>query len=137
MDEAARLRAAVLARFTTGYVDLQEELESILRVLRFQREALTNKMTEGFGYKQMELSVENAKLAKELTLCYQKAVDSKVKLDKHLKDRAEEMSPAEEVASVAKYIQGLDSGLRRKLLIDSLAFHNANCTNSQWYIKAE
>lgn len=135
--DSSKARAEVLAKFTTGAIDLQEELDNILRVLKFQRQALTNKMTEGFGYKQMELNPDDAKLANQLTLSYQKAVDSKVKLDKHLRERAEELTPAEELESVKRYVQNLDSTIRRKMLIELLEFHNANTINSQWMITTE
>lgn len=130
-------RAELLAKFNSTAVDLAVELDEILKVLRFQRQALTNKMTEGFGYKQFELKAEDAKAATTLTLSYQKAVDAKVKLDKHLKDRAEELTPEQELESVALYIKTLPSTDRRKLLIEALAYHNANTTNSQWFIYSD
>lgn len=132
-----KTRSEVLARFATGAIDLMEELDNLLRILKFQREALVNSMTDGFGYKKMELNPAHAKLAAQLAVTYQKAVDAKVKLDKHLRDRAEELTPAEEIAGVKTFIECMDSTARRKLLISLLEFHNINVTNPQWLIKSE
>lgn len=132
-----KTRSEVLARFATGAIDLMEELDNLLRILKFQREALVNSMTDGFGYKKMELNPGHAKLAAQLAVTYQKAVDAKVKLDKHLRDRAEELTPAEEIAGVKSFIETMDSTARRKLLISLLEFHNINVSNPQWLIKSE
>ncbi len=131
-----KIRNEVIARFSSGAIDLMEELDSILRVLKFQRESLVNSMTDGFGFKQMELNPGHAKLGSQLAASYQKAVDAKIKLDKHLRDRAEDMTPAEEVASIEAFIKTMDSTARRKLLISLLEFHNINVANPQWLIKS-
>lgn len=130
-------RADVLAKVANSAVDLQQEWDELLKLLRFQRESLWNNMTKGFGYKQEQLDSGDARLAVQLTGCYDKAVAAKIKLDKHLKDMADGMSKEEEVASIKKYIENLDSTTRRGMLIELLQFHNANCTNTTWLIKSE
>lgn len=127
MDEKKKSQAEVMSKFSSGVVDLMEELDALLRILKFQREALVNSMTDGFGYKKMELNPEHAKLSATLASVYQKTVDAKVKLDKHLRERAEDMSPEEEVQSIELFIKGMNPVGRRKLLITLLEYHNFNC----------
>lgn len=136
MDASNKARKEALARLGVGNIDLADELNEILKVVKYQRESLTNSMVSGFGYKQDELNPKHAALARDLVMAYQKAVDAKVKLDKHLRSFAEDMTLEEELDSVEKYIKDLDSTKRRKLLISLLEFHNANVTNTSWLIKS-
>ena len=45
--DSSKARAEVLAKFTTGAIDLQEELDNILRVLKFQRQAVHAVLPKG------------------------------------------------------------------------------------------
>lgn len=132
-----QIRKETLAKLLSSSVSLQNELEDLLKILRFQRETLTNEMVSGMAYRQQDLSESLVTKTSKLTLAYEKALSAKIRLDKHLKDAAAEMTPDEELESVKKYIIDLDSMVRRGVIIDLLNYHNTNVTNTAWYIRSE
>jgi|JI10StandDraft_1071094.scaffolds.fasta_scaffold199377_2 maleate cis-trans isomerase len=134
--ETEKARKESLARMFTSSADLQAELDRLVQILRYQIDCLSNELVQGQGYKQNELDNDIVNKVSKITTAFEKAVGSKVRLDKHLKDKAEEMSPEEEQESVIDYLKRLESPIRRKILINLLEYHNANCVNSSWFIKA-
>lgn len=100
-------------------VRLADELDSLIAMYVFAREALQIEMTEGMGYKQQGILDSIVKKLKELTTGLNSLVEAKIKWDKAAKQLAATMTPAEEMDAVFKYIVSLDhdaqTNLRHKL----------------------
>jgi hypothetical protein len=101
------LREKALAKFDARSVRLIDEIEAMLKLLVFQREALQNNLFSGLGYKQDSVDLKTVAASKELTLAYTRMVEAQIKLDKHLKQVADLMTPEEEREAVKKYILSL------------------------------
>lgn len=100
-------------------VRLQDEMDKLIKMYAFQREALENEMVSGMGYKKMGTDDKFLKKLKELTIGMNNLVETKIKYDKAQKSLTASMTPAEELEAVFKFIMSLDyetrNGLRRRL----------------------
>lgn len=100
-------------------VRLQDEMDRLIKMYAFQREALENEMVSGMGYKKMGADDKFLRKLKELTIGMSNLVEIKIKYDKAQKSLIASMTPAEEEDAVFKYIMSLDyaarNGLRRRL----------------------
>jgi hypothetical protein len=118
------LREKALAKFDARSVRLIDELEEMLKLLVFQREALKNSAFEGLGYKQKTLDINQVRASKELSFAYTRMVEAQIKLDKHLKQVAEMMTPEEERDAVKKYVASLSTADSCALLSEMVSAHN-------------
>lgn len=107
-----RLRALV--------VRIEQELDAMIRMFAFAREALENEMLSGLGFKQHGLQESLPKKLKELTLGMNSLVETKIKWDKAKKQLGEQLSPAEERAACVEYIMSLTDDERHQIR-DSLS----------------
>lgn len=123
--DSEKLRAEAYARYSTAGVSLVQELDNILRALAFQREVVEKEMLRGQGFKGETFDLKLVAATKELTLAYSSAVTSKIKLSKHMKDIAEEMTHDEQVVAVKEFIKVMEQLPRRTLLRELTNYHNA------------
>jgi hypothetical protein len=117
-------------RYGLETVQLQTELDHLIKILKFQREALENEMMEGMGYKQVGANSDIINKLKSLTLAFEKATTSKIKFDTHLKVLAERMTPEEELAAVREFIRALPNAERGIMLKELVAWHNVRMEGS-------
>jgi hypothetical protein len=59
-----------------------------------------------------------------LALAYTRLTDAQIKLNKHLKDIADVMTPEEEKAAVRKYVQAMSQMDRGVFISDLIKWHN-------------
>lgn len=112
-------KAEAYARYSNSAVSLVQELDNILRALAFQREKIERDMVEvNFFDKNMVFAL------KELTLSYSSAVTAKIKLDKHMKSLADNMTQDEQMSAVINFIQLLDGRERSNVLRELIKWHN-------------
>lgn len=107
------------ADLTSMVVRLENELDKLINMFAWARQALENEMLDGMGYKQAGLSEAFTKKLKELTIGMNSVVETKVKYDKAKKAMAKEMTATEERDAVFKYIMTLPEN-ERDLLRDRL-----------------
>lgn len=119
-DTPEQLRETAKSKYELAVVRLEDELDRLVKMYTWAREALENEMFGGLGYKQMALGDKEVKKLKELTVGINNLVESKIKYDKAKKQLAAAMTPAEEMDAVMKYIQSLDTN-DKKLLRNRLA----------------
>lgn len=122
--EQEELRKDALARNDARGIRIMDELEEMLRLCRFQREALKNECTDGFGYKQLAADLKTVQKTEKLALAYTRLTDAQIKLNKHLKDIADVMTPEEEKSAVRKYIQAMSQMDRGVFISDLIKWHN-------------
>lgn len=125
-DNLEKLRVAAMAKNDSRGARLVDELEALLKLLRFQREALNNECFEGMGYKQMAADKSTILKSKELSLAYTRLVEAQIKLNKSLKDIAEQMTPEDERGAVRKYIQAMEPADRGKFIHELWEYHQAH-----------
>jgi len=121
--EVDTLRLEAIARFDQRGVRLVDELNSMLKLLTFQREALQKSLFSEFGYRQEAVDLKTVQASKELTLAYTRMVEAQIKLDKALKSLADQMTPEEEKETVRKYIRAMTPFDRGRFMDDELQWH--------------
>lgn len=87
---------------------LEDELDSLIKMFSFARQALNNEMFSGMGYKQMGIGDKEVKKLKELTIGMNSVVEAKIRYDKAKKQLAATMTPDEEMSAVVTYVKSLD-----------------------------
>lgn len=123
-------RAEIAAKYQSASVNLIDELESMKKVIKFQRECIEGAQFEGMGaIKKNFVDPKITKAVADLTLALTRTVEAKIKLDKHLKKASEESTPEEERATIIEYINSLDQKSRRLLLLECIEYHNSQSTN--------
>lgn len=118
------LRREAIARNDARGARVMDELEEMLKLCRFQREALKNECADAFGYKQLAADLKTVQKTEKLALAYTRLTDAQIKLNKHLKEVAEIMTPEEELDAVRKYIQAMPQLERGLLLHRLITYHN-------------
>jgi stress response protein YsnF len=129
MGKAVNEKQAVLSKHNHSTIDLRYEIDSLHRVVKFARETLEKSLTgsEGssMGYKKLMLSRDDAASIQALATALEKLVNMKMKYDKHLKDKADELSPEEEDVALIEFFAGKEVPQRRKMLRKMVNRHNA------------
>lgn len=110
-----KMRENVRNHYEKAAVRLQDELDRLIKMYTFAREALENELFSGMGYKQMALGDKDIKKLKELTVGINNLVESKIKYDKAQKQLTAAMSPEEEMVAVVKYICALEPADKARL----------------------
>lgn len=118
-EDPEKMRKNVREKYELLVVRLEDELDRLIKMYTWAREALENEMFEGMGYKKMALGEKDIKKLKELTVGINNLVESKIKYDKAKKQLVAAMTPAEERDAVIKYIVSLN-GEDRNALRDML-----------------
>lgn len=109
-SEAAR------EKYEHAVTRLSDDLDRLIKMAGWMREALENELFTGMGYKQLGVASTDIKRMAELTKTYEIIVDTKVKYDKAAKLLAESMSPAEERSAVIAYLKAADRETRAYVL---------------------
>lgn len=117
-------RKAFIAEWDHKVVRLEDELQNMVKLVAMQLDTLKKSITGGFAYKQEAISLSDLKALKELTAAMNSLTDSKIRLDKTAKDRAEKMTPEEERAAVYAYLRALPHTDRGEFLRQALIYHN-------------
>lgn len=128
MGKAVNEKQAALSKHNHSTVDLRHEIEALYKVVKFARETLERSLTGesgSMGYKKLSLSRDDAASIQALATAMEKLVNMKMKYDKHLKDRAEDLSPEEEDAALIEFFAGKETPERRKFLRRLVNRHNA------------
>lgn len=89
-------------------VRLETELDNVIRMFAWAREALEKEMLSGLSPGKHGLPSDTTKKLKELTIGMASMVECKIRYDKAKKELAKNMSPEEERAAVVAYIANLD-----------------------------
>jgi hypothetical protein len=88
-------------------VRLENELDNMIRMFAFAREALEREMLAGLSPGKHGLNEAITKKLKELTVGMSSMVESKIRYDKAKKELAKHMTPQEEMDAVVAYIANL------------------------------
>lgn len=104
MDEH---RAKAIKELEKTVVRIQDELDRMIKLHVFMREALENEIMSGAGYKKLGANEKDVKKLKELTQSMDSLVSCKIRWDKAAKQMAETMTPDEEMKAVITYILSL------------------------------
>lgn len=112
-------RAAAFAELRDKTIRIEGELDSLIRIFIWAREALENEMMDGLGHSKKGLNEAFTKKLKELTQGMNSVVECKIRYDRSRKDMAKNMTPEEERASVIAYIESLKKE-DRDLLAEAL-----------------
>lgn len=113
--EVDKTRESARAAYEKLVLRLQDELDRLIKMYAWTREAMERSMFEGMGYKQLDVDEKSVKKLKELTIGMNSLVETKIKWDKAQKQLAATMTPAEEMAAVMTYIEALDGEARHSL----------------------
>lgn len=113
---------STLAALDTTVVDLDQELQRLLSLVQFMREALQKRVVSGMGYKQESVAKEDLQALKELATVFSTATDCQVRLDKTAEIRAKKLDKAGYLRLANKLVMSLPPSERglwiKKLLMD-------------------
>jgi hypothetical protein len=102
--------------------DLSDELNKLIKLIRFMREQVERDMkTEDLDTKAV------IKATNELANAYSRCVDAKVKLDKHLAAQDEDITDDEQIAAMVEYVKELAPRKRKNFLQELMDFHRIRC----------
>lgn len=124
MDTRAREE---LSKFRKSSVDLAEELEALIKVAKYMRQQIEVDMTADLGFERNKI----VKAIADLTMAFSKAVDARVKLDKHLTAEAEALTDEEQLEAVFGYIKSLVPKRRRAFLQECVDFHKSDSPRTE------
>lgn len=96
-------------------VRLELELDNMIKMFAWAREALEKEMLSGMSPGKHGLHEAVTKKLKELTIGMSSMVESKIRYDKAKKELAKNMTPEEEMQAVVAYIVNLSPGDWEKL----------------------
>lgn len=122
-EDPEKMRDNTREHYTKMVVRLQDEIERLLKLYVFQREALETEMYDGMGYKKLTADEKFVKKLKELTIGMNSLVESRIKWDRAQAKMAESMTPTQEMDAVVNYVMTLDSDAWNNLQ-DRLARRN-------------
>lgn len=88
-------------------VRLENELDNMIKMFAWAREALEREMLSGISPGKHGLHEAITKKLKELTIGMSSMVETKIRYDKARKELAKNMTPQEEMAAVVLYICAL------------------------------
>lgn len=109
---------AELNAFRKSSVDLAEELTAIVKAVKYLRAGIENDMvSEDADRKSL------VKAVADLTIAYSKAVDAKVKLEKHLKQEAEDLTEEQQIEAIVGFVKELTPKKRRLVVQELLDYH--------------
>ena len=95
------------ARLKELVTRLEDQLDKLIKMYAFSREALENEMLSGMGYKGQGLHETFPKKLKELTIGLNSLVETKIKWDKAKKALGETLTKEEEVEACFQFILSL------------------------------
>lgn len=131
-NEKKRINNAILmdAKRQSGVVErsarvirLKEELNLILELVVHSRESLENELDTEFAQKKFSIDKSFLAKLKDLTACYDKLTDARIRLDKSEKAMEAEMTPQEEKAAVRAFILSLENKERIQFLNSLMEAH--------------
>lgn len=96
-------------------VRIQDELDALIKLHVFMREALEAEIFSGMGYKKLGANEKDIKKLKELTMSMDSLVSCKIRWDKAAKSIAANMTPHEEMDAVVAYITNLNNDMQCQL----------------------
>lgn len=127
------LRDRALVKYNARGAALEEELEAMLKLLRFQREKVEQTMFSGLGYKQdTGIDKDSIVAAKELSLGYSRLTEAQIKLNKSMKELADTLTPEEQIDAVRQFLRQMEPGKLADFLdveikqYNKTALHNIN-----------
>lgn len=97
-------------------VRLQDELDRMIKLFSWAREAAENDLMGGMGYKKLTITDKDLKKLKELATMCDSIVSAKIRFDKAAKSMADTMTPAEEKAAVVAYLKAAEVQDRADIL---------------------
>jgi hypothetical protein len=128
MGVAVNEKQSALSKHRFASADLRYEIEALHKVVTFARETLESSLTGAngsMGYKKLTLSRDDAASVQALATSLEKLVNMKMKYDKYLRDRDEELSPDEEDVVLVEFFAGKTVPERRKFLRRLVNRHNS------------
>lgn len=96
-------------------VRLENELDNMIKMFAWAREALEREMLSGLSPGKHGLHDTITKKLKELTIGMNSMVESKIRYDRAKKELAKNMTPEEEMAAVVAYIVNLSNEDKNRL----------------------
>lgn len=106
-------------------VRLGDELDKMIKLVTFSREALQNEMFGDGGFAKTELRPSYVAKMRSLTSMIDMLVSSKIRWDKNQALMAKAMTPAEEKKAVREYIRALPLNDRYDFIRDEMRWHQA------------
>lgn len=96
-------------------VRLENELDNMIKMFAWAREALEREMLSGISPGKHGLQDSLTKKLKELTIGMNSMVESKIRYDRAKKELAKNMTPEEEMDAVIAYIVNLSNEDKNRL----------------------
>jgi hypothetical protein len=109
------MRSKAKEGLNEAVVRIQDELDRLIKMHVWMREALENEIMEGMGYKQLSASEKDIKKLKELTMSMDALVSTKIRWDKAAKQMAATMTRKEELDAVYLFIRSATDDERNAL----------------------
>lgn len=107
IPDVTESREARRQRYEAAAVRLGDELERMVKIIQWAREAIENEMFAGLGYKQLGINSQEVKRISDLSAALNTAVNTKIRWDKAAKEMHDNMSPEEEFQAVLTYLKTL------------------------------
>lgn len=118
----AKDSASAKERLAKLVTRIENELDSMIKMFAFARQALENEMMDGLGFKQHGLTDVFPRKLKELTMGMNSLVETKIKWDKAKKVLGEQLTEVEEMDACVQYILSL-TDIERHALRERLDRH--------------
>lgn len=117
-------RRDFLARQESSVVRLEDQLESFIKLIAHQTDALRNEAVDGMGYKALAADPAYLRKLKDLGATFNSATDALIRLEKTAKDRAEKMTREQERDAMSTAIRAMDDTTRSDFLSTEVSWHN-------------
>jgi len=107
---------------------LETEFERVMRLTSWLRECLEKEMAGALGTRE-QFCVDDKTLRKwkDLVACLNSLAETKIRLEKHAKDRSRGgLTPEQELATVRAYVRALPPEARGGFLVAEAAFHRSS-----------
>ena len=98
-------------------IRLKAELDAAIELVGHARESLYNEMQSEWAQKKLSVPDSFLKKLKELTSSFNSLTESKIRLDKAERAMEADMTPAEEIETVVRFLQELDDKSREGVLL--------------------
>lgn len=103
-----QMRADLLAKYDKQVVRMEDVQRNAIKFLAWQLQALENEAMDGMGYKQLAVSGDIVNKTAKLTAAVNSLTESERRLQATRKQRADELSPEEEIEAVFEFLISRD-----------------------------
>lgn len=125
------LQNRAIARLHEDVVDVDDEAQRLLSLIKYAREAVTKSMTSGMGHKQEGVSRHDMESLKDLSAMFEKVSRSIGALDRTAELRSKKLTRTQYLDVAYKLVISLPWAERGRWLKRAVEQHNALCATLQ------